>query len=215
MTTAPKNANPTRKTRRNHGYRQHNDTRRICKSKFEAFDEKTSVRVDKKALISKGRKDPKTGVDLLRPEKPPKSMVSQPKGSVSANRGDRLIYDKILVDQTGESLRKLRFRLKTLSKSKSSIEGSCNPFFYLKAFLRKVKNADVRVLQKISNLLVGHLVLTRDPVGISLSKNIQMVVASPSPYITKRIVSCLPFWATSYTMNTVRCIVSLLKQTGA
>jgi len=161
-------------------------------------------------LTSQNLLSSKTGVDMLRPEKPPKSVVTQPLSKNLGKRRDRFIFDKMMVDQTGDSLRKLRVRLKTVSQSIDTLKRRCNPFYCLKRKLNKVKSVHNWKLQKISNLLVGGLVFTRHPVGISLSKNMQMVVASPSPIMVKRIVSCLPHWATSYTMADVRRIVILL-----
>lgn len=157
----------------------------------------------------------KTGVDLFRPEKPPKSVVTQPRRPNRRKRCDYVKSNQIdLSSQKGETLRKLKLRIKTLSMSKSLIEGSCSPLYYLKHIFKKVKYADTWILQKISNLLVGGLIITSHPVGTSLSKNVQYVVASTSPVIVKQIVSCLPFWPTSYTMPVLRDIMFLLKFVG-
>jgi hypothetical protein len=139
-------------------------------------------------------------------------MVSLPNRKNPPIRADRFINQKVTIDHTGDPARKLKVRLKTVTQSQSSIKGTCNPFYRLRRHLNKVKVSNKRVLQKISNLLVGGLVLTRHPVGISLSKNIRMVVTPPSTFVVKQIVSCLPHWATSYTMNEVLRIVSLLKK---
>jgi len=164
-------------------------------------------------------KNQKTVVDLkFRPEKPPKSVVTQTDISDTNYRRGFVDLNKIvLVNQKGESLRKLRSRIETLSKSKSLIQRRCNPLYVLRRYFKRkiIESAYDWELQKISNLLEGGLVFTSHPVGISLSKNIQLVVAPTTPIILRRLVSCLPFWPTSYTMPVLMNIVSLLKRIGA
>lgn len=164
------------------------------------------------------RKDQKTGVDMCRPEKPPSRVVTQPVSGDSRKRCGFVDHNKIsLSNQSGESLRKLKFRIETLSKSKSQIQGHCNPLYCLRRYFKRsfVNSAHNWELQKIKNLLVGGLVHTSYPVGISLSKNIQLVVASTTPIMVRRLVSCLPFWPTSYTMPVLSDIAFLLKKVSA
>lgn len=157
----------------------------------------------------------KTGVDLLRPGKPPQGSVTQPPKPELVKGKRSFIYEKMDLDLKGDTLRKLGDRLKALSGSISSVKRCCNPFYYLRHTLMKVSYARIQTLQKISNLLVGGLVFSNRPVGTYLSQNVQMVVASPSLYTVRRIVSGLPFLGTSYTMSIVKTIVSLLNKVGA
>lgn len=212
MSTAPKNAFPTRKGKEHGGSPIKNEL--VISKITKNLD---LVKSNTKLVGRKCRprsKRSKTGVDLIRPEIPPNRVVTQPIPVISGKRRGFAKTNCLHINQKGESLRKLRFRINTLSMSKSSIERACNPLYALKHLFKSniFENAPIWIQQKISNLLVGGLVFTKHPVGISLSKNIQMVVASPSPYCVKRIVSCLPFWPTSYTMQLLYNIASLLKQ---
>lgn len=184
----------------------------LISSKFVDVISSTSFIKEKRPNGHKTKFGLKTGVDLSHPEKPPKRAVTQPKGTFCSDRCDRFIYNKIIIDHEGDFLRKLKSRLSTLTVSIRSLKGHYSPFKRFNRILKRIQYADSWMLQKISNLLVGGLVFTNYPVGISLSKNIQMIVKAPSPTITRRIVSCLPFWGTSYTWSNVSCIVSLLNK---
>jgi len=211
MTTGPINPKPTDNKSRSHevSYNQNRKTATGV-SPISLKEPLFKVLAGTKArpAIIPGR----TSLNLASPRNPSKSMVSLPNRKNPPIRADRFINQKVTIDHTGDPARKLKVRLKTVTQSQSSIKGTCNPFYRLRRHLNKVKVSNKRVLQKISNLLVGGLVLTRHPVGISLSKNIRMVVTPPSTFVVKQIVSCLPHWATSYTMNEVLRIVSLLKK---
>lgn len=219
MTTAPNNAKSAPSTKLNHGSQP--DEVGSLKVRGNPHSglvvQKETLKSANRGISSRdGRLSvSKTGVDLLRPGKPPQGMVTQPQLQESVKGKRSFIHQKMDLDLEGESLRKLRFRLKTLSESISSVKRRCNPFHYLKHTLTSVKHARIQTLQKIKDLLVGGLVFTDRPVGTYLSRNVQMVVASPSLYTVRQIVSGLPYTGTSYTMTIVKSIVSLLKKAGA
>jgi len=221
MSTVPKNTNQVKSDKEHGGFDDYlkpvDFIKKINKKRLNAEGSK-GKKTRRLKNSRRDRKDQKTGVDLRRPEKPPNRVVTQPNLKDFKRRSGFLESNKILLtNQSGESLRKLRSRIETLSRSKSQIQGRCNPLYYLRRFFKHkiVEKANRWELQKISNFLVDGLVFSSHPVGIYLSENIQLVVASTNPTFVKRLVSCLPFWPTSYTMPVLRNIVFILKKVYA
>lgn len=221
MSTAPKNASQVRTDKEHGGLPVLGKPMIFKNKKHKKRFERSRLKRQNARRIYKSRHDrtdQKTGVDMHRPEKPPKSVVTQPDPKDFRKRSGFVDLNKIsLTNQTGESLRKLKFRIGTLSRSKSQIQGSCNPLYRLRKFFKRkvVEFTSSWELQKITNLLVGGLVFTKYPVGVLLSGYTQLMVAPINPTIVRRIVSCLPFWPTSYTMPVLHDIASILKRVCA